>query len=132
LRTYKHRSFSIAYFKIFGQEIDICKIPIKNTRSSDLEDDARLRDFTINSLYYSIDNKQIIDPTGRGLNDLTRGVIKACSQNSLFDDPIRIFRAIHISAKYNFEISESIKDQIDDYEDFVPFLTPINPQRLSH
>jgi len=39
-------------------------------------EDALRRDFTINSLFYNINTKQVEDYTERGLNDIANRVIR--------------------------------------------------------
>ncbi len=56
-RLYEYRTLNSAEFKF-----PAC--------GSDLEVDARCRDFTVNSLYYDPVGNFVIDPTGRGLPDL--------------------------------------------------------------
>lgn len=40
------------------------------------EEDARRRDFTINSLFYNINLQKVEDLTGTGLEDLRNGIIR--------------------------------------------------------
>ncbi|MDF1757920.1 MAG: polynucleotide adenylyltransferase PcnB [Legionellaceae bacterium] len=72
-----------------------------------LEDDAWRRDFTINSLYYNIDDGSIIDFTG-GFKDIDLKLIRIIGNPSsrYQEDPVRMLRAIRFSAKLNFTIAE--------------------------
>ena len=54
-----------------------------------LESDLRGRDFTINAVALDLRNQTILDPLG-GVSDLRAKLIRACSDTSLKDDPIRI------------------------------------------
>ncbi len=62
---------------------------------STMENDAWRRDFTINSLYYNISGKNIIDHTG-GLIDLENKIIRACGDPAkrIKDDALRMLRAV--------------------------------------
>jgi tRNA nucleotidyltransferase (CCA-adding enzyme) len=40
------------------------------------EEDALRRDFTINSLFYNLNQQKVEDLTGRGLDDLKNGIIR--------------------------------------------------------
>ena len=40
------------------------------------EEDARRRDFTVNSLFYNINLQKVEDLTGKGLDDLRKGIIR--------------------------------------------------------
>ncbi len=54
-----------------------------------LEEDLRLRDFTINAIALDIYQPEVlIDPLG-GARDIRDGILRACSPTSLEDDPLR-------------------------------------------
>jgi len=80
---------------------------------STLENDAWRRDFTINSLYYDIAAKTIIDPTG-GEQDLKDLVIRACGEpiKRINDDALRMLRAVRfkntIGGKYDKALEEAM------------------------
>lgn len=67
------------------------------------EDDARRRDFTINGLFYDIDEQVIIDHVG-GMDDLARRVIRTIGDPEVRfpEDPVRILRAIKFAARLDF------------------------------
>ncbi len=70
-----------------------------------LEDDAMRRDFTANSLYYSIDDLAIRDYTN-GMEDIKNGILKLIGdpETRYKEDPVRMLRAIRFSAKLGFRI----------------------------
>lgn len=81
-------------------------------RAPTIEDDLRLRDFTINALALRLDryngghfeSDALIDPTG-GLADLmTHGVIRLAGPYAFFDDPVRTLRAVRLGAQLGFVI----------------------------
>ena len=73
---------------------------------NNLEKDCLRRDFTINSIYISLDEKaKLYDPLN-GLKDLKDGIIRVIHEKSFYDDPTRILRAIKFAGRYNYEISE--------------------------
>ncbi len=72
-------------------------------RGKDLEADLRARDFTINAIAYNLRDDTLIDPTD-GVNDIHAKIIRACSQDSFTDDPVRILRAIRQAAAFDFTI----------------------------
>lgn len=54
----------------------------KNSRNpvttfASIEEDAFRRDFTCNALYYDISKKNIIDPTGKGVEDIKNRIIRS-------------------------------------------------------
>lgn len=76
---------------------------------SNIIDDLKRRDFTINSIAISLIKKnmfEIVDPTG-GVNDLKKKLIKIIHNKSFIDDPTRIFRAIRFKERFNFKIEKN-------------------------
>lgn len=69
------------------------------------EEDARRRDFTINGLFYDIKTFDVIDYVG-GLADLEAHVLRAIGDPDIRfqEDPVRMMRAIRLSAKLGMEI----------------------------
>ncbi len=71
-----------------------------------IEDDALRRDFTINALYYNIDDFSVIDYTG-GMADLEQGMLRLLGdpEQRYREDPVRMLRAVRFSAKLGFNIN---------------------------
>lgn len=71
------------------------------------EDDAKRRDFTVNALFYDIGTFSIIDYVG-GLRDLEDGLIRSIGEPAVRfqEDPVRMLRAIKLSARLGLEIHE--------------------------
>lgn len=70
-----------------------------------LEADAQRRDFTFNALYRKVwINEEIVDPTGRGLEDLQRRRINVTHADSFRDDPLRILRALRFISTLGYEL----------------------------
>ena len=73
-------------------------------RGASLEDDLRARDFTVNAMAVPLYGElRLIDPTG-GLRDLREKVLRACSERAFEDDPLRVLRAVRLSALLGFRI----------------------------
>ena len=70
------------------------------------EEDAHRRDLTINSIFYDILSEKIVDFTGMGISDLQNEIIRTPQDplKTFMDDPLRIWRVVRFSAKYNFKI----------------------------
>lgn len=79
--------------------------PKKATFISDFLQDAKRRDFTINSIYYNILKDEIIDVYS-GIYDLNKKVLKSIeTPDYVFEnDGVRILRMIRISSELNFKI----------------------------
>ena len=89
-----------------------------------IEEDLGLRDFTINSLAIPLDSifktvasgqwsvvSTILDPL-EGKNDIERRHLRASSQNSIQEDPLRIMRAFRFYSSLDFAIDEKLSSQI--------------------
>lgn len=78
-----------------------------------LQDDAWRRDFTINALYYNIMDSSIVDYTG-GMDDLKQRIVRVIGDavKRYHEDPVRMLRAIRLSAKLNCKIHEDSEKPI--------------------
>lgn len=70
-----------------------------------IEQDALRRDFTINALYYDINNFSVIDYVG-GIEDLRAGVIRIIGdpETRLREDPVRMLRAVRFATKLGLRL----------------------------
>ncbi len=70
-----------------------------------IEDDATRRDFTINSLYYRINDLSLHDYVG-GFEDLKNDMIRLIGDPKIRyrEDPVRMLRAIRFACKLNMKI----------------------------
>jgi poly(A) polymerase len=74
-----------------------------------IEDDLRRRDFTINAMAYALNNGAVLDPLG-GLKDLSMGIIRYPTRESLREDPLRMVKAIrHLSVLSGFSLDPALK-----------------------
>lgn len=71
------------------------------------EEDAQMRDFTINGLYYDISNFSIIDHVG-GQRDLERKLIRCIGNPRIrfHEDPVRMIRAVRFASRMDFAIEK--------------------------
>lgn len=72
-------------------------------------DDALRRDLTINSLFYDISRGQILDPTGKAVEDIAEKRLRTPldALSTFDDDPIRILRTVRFAMRYGHEIDAS-------------------------
>lgn len=68
-----------------------------------LEEDLRLRDFTVNAIAIDPINHAIVDPTG-GVAHLRALELHPPSPHSFTDDPLRILRGVRLQATHQFAI----------------------------
>jgi hypothetical protein len=80
------------------------------------EQDAFRRDFTINSLFYNINTKEVEDYTGKGIEDMKLGVIRTplAAKETFVDDPLRVLRAIRFASRFGFALDESLVEAASD------------------
>jgi len=78
-----------------------------------IEEDAQRRDFTINSLYYSVADFTVRDFVG-GMQDLKDGMIRLIGnpETRYREDPVRMLRAVRFAAKLNMQISAETAEPI--------------------
>lgn len=73
-------------------------------------EDAFRRDLTINALFYNINNGQVEDWTGRGFDDLRRGIVATplAPLTTLLDDPLRALRSVRFAARLRFTMDDAL------------------------
>jgi len=76
---------------------------IRDNVYGSLEEDAIRRDFSINALYYNVQDESIIDFTG-GMQDLKKQILRMIGDVELryHEDPVRMLRAVRFAAKLDF------------------------------
>jgi tRNA nucleotidyltransferase/poly(A) polymerase len=78
-----------------------------------IHEDLRGRDFTFNAIALSLNRASrglMIDPTN-GASDLERKEIRAISNYSLYDDPVRLLRLVRFRARLGFTVDERTLQQ---------------------
>lgn len=80
-----------------------------------IDEDALRRDFTINALYYTVDNFRILD-FSTGIEDLQAKQIRMIGdpRERYKEDPVRMLRAIRFAAKLNFSIEQNTLQPINE------------------
>lgn len=77
-----------------------------------IEEDCMRRDLTINALYTNVSTGEIIDITGRGVEDIKGHMIRTPNTPDVIydDDPLRILRCIRFASRYGWEIEKDTYD----------------------
>lgn len=78
-------------------------LDVAELRGAGIEEDLRLRDFTLNAIAVPLAGGEPIDPTG-GIDDLHAGRLRAASERAFTDDPLRILRAARIASALGLEV----------------------------
>jgi poly(A) polymerase len=80
-----------------------------HVRPGSLDDDVWRRDFTVNALCQDFAGR-IVDRTGRGLDDLTAGVLRTplAPAETFAEDPLRMFRGARFVAQLDFRLAEGV------------------------
>ncbi len=94
-------------------------------RGPDLESDLRGRDFTVNALAMDMRTGQAIDPLG-GVQDLREKRLRACSETSCSDDPVRVLRAVRQAAAFGLTIAPETRALM---KAAVPLLPTVSAER---
>ena len=93
-----------------------------------LEEDAIRRDFTVNCLYYNIQDFSVIDFSG-GMRDLQSGLLRLIGdpQTRFREDPVRLLRAVRFAAKLGFRIEPGTEGPM---RELAKLLEEMPPARL--
>ncbi len=109
------KEFGVARVVLEGTEIEVATFrkdgPYSDGRKpdsvefSDEREDAERRDFTINAMFYDMDNNEVIDFVG-GQKDLMRKTLRTVGDADLRfnEDKLRILRAVRFHAQLGFTI----------------------------
>ncbi len=78
-----------------------------------IEEDALRRDFTVNALYYTVRNFEVLD-FAHGIEDIQKRTLRMIGnpEQRYREDPVRILRAIRLAAKLGFIIEHSTESPI--------------------
>lgn len=104
INTYMHNQ----EVKVWMQSQGIDDIPLMNNVYG--------RDFTINSLIYSLHNETMYDPTNQGIRDLERGRISSLLPAPMLIkyNPLAALRAIRFAIQYDFHVDSDLRLAIKD------------------
>ena len=93
-----------------------------------IEDDAVRRDFTVNALYYAIEDFSVRDYVG-GFEDVQHRLMRLIGdpEKRYREDPVRMLRAVRLAAKLDFEIEAATAGPIPR---MAPLLGEAAPARL--
>lgn len=107
----EHESFEVTTYRIDGVYAD-CRHPKEVVFTSNLAEDLKRRDFTINAMAYSHESG-LVDEFG-GLQDLENKVVRCVGNPSerFAEDALRMMRAVRFAAQLGFSVDEHTKTAI--------------------
>jgi putative nucleotidyltransferase with HDIG domain len=81
-----------------------------SVQQATMKADAERRDLTINSLFKNVSTGEVLDLTGKGMDDLKRGVLRTPldPDQTFQDDPLRMLRVVRFFAKYGYKVPKSL------------------------
>lgn len=90
-----------------------------------VEEDALRRDFTINALYYSLEDFCVYDFVN-GMDDIKHKRLRLIGDPAIRfkEDPVRMLRALRFTAKLGFSIDEATLAEIDTHAELLNLIPP--------
>lgn len=87
---------------------------VQPTEIGSPQEDAMRRDATVNALFYNLNTNEVEDFTGKGLEDLEKGILRTPLEprETFEDDPLRAVRIIRFAANYGFTIAPEVETEI--------------------
>ncbi|MBZ0300302.1 MAG: hypothetical protein K8J31_11190, partial [Anaerolineae bacterium] len=102
-------------------------IDVARFRGEDLLSDLSDRDFTVNAMAVDLTGSidQLIDPLN-GEADAKAKILRRCSDHALFDDPVRVLRAVRQSVQFDMRIEPQT---VHDIKAARPYLQRVSAER---
>lgn len=121
-KNFKHDTVNVHF-----SDMDIEITSFRGNDPTSLKDDLEKRDFTINSLAYSL-KEGLIDELD-SLSDIKNKIIRASygPDEDFKDDPLRILRGIRFSGQYGFTIERKTNSSL---KKLAPLINSISPERI--
>lgn len=118
--------YEVTTYRIDGEYED-ARHPKEVTFTSNLVEDLKRRDFTINAMAYN-DEQGLVDAFD-GLEDLEKGIIR-CVGNPLDrfgEDALRMLRAVRFAAQLGFEIESATRNAV---KELAPTIGKVSAERI--
>ncbi|MBQ8038787.1 MAG: CCA tRNA nucleotidyltransferase [Lachnospiraceae bacterium] len=118
--------FEVTTYRIDGEYED-SRHPKEVTFTSNLREDLKRRDFTINAMAYN-DEVGLVD-IFEGISDIEKKVIRCVgdAKERFTEDALRMMRAVRFSAQLGYSIADSTKAAI---RNLAPTLQKISAERI--
>lgn len=107
----EHEGFEVTTYRIDGEYED-ARHPKEVQFTSNLLEDLKRRDFTINAMAYN-EKTGLVDAFD-GIGDLEKGIVRCVgtATERFSEDALRMLRAVRFAAQLGFSIEEKTKDAI--------------------
>lgn len=121
-----HEGYEVTTYRIDGEYED-ARHPKEVSFTSDLLEDLRRRDFTINAMAYN-DTNGLVDAY-QGEQDLAKGRIRCVgdARQRFQEDALRMMRAVRFSAQLGFSIEEETRQAI---RELAPTIGKVSAERI--
>lgn len=118
--------FEVTTYRIDGEYED-SRHPKEVTFTSNLREDLRRRDFTINAMAYN--NEVGLVDIFEGISDIEKKIIRCVgdAKERFTEDALRMMRAVRFSAQLGYSIDEGTKEAI---KELAPTLQKISAERV--
>ena len=106
--SFEHTTFRRDYYPPGGAHR-----PYRVEFTEDIREDASRRDFTAGALYLELGTRELLDPTGRGLDDVRGRVLRTAATDpdvTIRDDGLRIMRMARFAAELGFDVAPELLD----------------------
>ncbi len=119
--------YEVTTYRIDGEYED-ARHPKEVTFTSNLLEDLKRRDFTINAMAYN-DRAGIVDAFD-GVGDLEKGIIRCVGDpmERFREDALRMLRAVRFAAQLGFTIEENTKEAI---RKLAPTIAKVSAERIA-
>jgi tRNA nucleotidyltransferase (CCA-adding enzyme) len=99
---------------------------VKTDPNMSIEDAARRRDFTINSMSADPLSSELFDPFN-GLTDLRERRLKVTDPERFKDDPLRVLRGLQFISRFGLEVET---ETVTILQEMAPFLKELPKERI--
>lgn len=122
-----HVGYEVTTYRIDGEYED-ARHPKEVIFTSNLVEDLKRRDFTINAMAYN-EERGLVDEFG-GIDDLEKGIIR-CVGNPMerfSEDALRMLRAVRFAAQLGFVIDEDTQKAV---QNLAPTIAKVSAERIA-
>lgn len=122
----EHEGFEVTTYRIDGEYED-ARHPKEVLFTSNLLEDLKRRDFTINAMAYN-ETDGLVDAFD-GAGDLKKGIIRCvgCAKERFSEDALRMLRAVRFSAQLGFTVEAATRAAISE---LAPNIAKVSAERI--